>query len=138
MPVPHPCKDHLGNAFPNQVAMCEYWGMHPATFNSRRAKGSTVEGALTTPLHGKDNIDHEGRRYKSQRAMCAHWHISQQAFRKRLDNGWGLERALTAPTAKRETSHTSAHAQTMRGWSTPLAPPCAAPGTCPTKHSPPV
>ena len=41
-----PCKDHLGNEFPSQKAMCDYYGINMNTFKGRIENNSSIEEAL--------------------------------------------------------------------------------------------
>lgn len=42
-----PSTDHLGNTYPSQASMLEYWGINRSTFNSRLRSGKTLEEALS-------------------------------------------------------------------------------------------
>ena len=96
-----PCKDHQGNEYPNIKAMCERWGIQPATF-SRRLKvyGLTLEEALTRqvkPNGGQRCNDHMGKRFRSRSMMCRYWNIDRKLFEYRIGQGWSLEDALSRP-----------------------------------------
>ncbi|HEN9012803.1 TPA: hypothetical protein ACGWER_002019 [Streptococcus agalactiae] len=48
-------RDHEGNEFKSQQAMCEYWNISKNNFRTRINKGWSLEQALTTPLKRTTN-----------------------------------------------------------------------------------
>ena len=92
------CKDHLGNEFPNQKAMCEYYGISVKTFSKRRnEKQMSLEEALTTPLETKHSCpckDHLGNEFPSMSAMCKHYGVNIDTFKGRIENNSSIEEAL--------------------------------------------
>ena len=93
-----PCKDHLGNEFPNQKAMCEHYGIIYDTFKNRKyKKHMSLEEALTTPLETKHSCpckDHLDNEFPSMRAMCKHYGVNINTFNKRIENNSSIEEAL--------------------------------------------
>ena len=99
-----PCKDHLGNEFPNQKAMCKHYGISYDTFYRRMTKNHmSLKDALTTALPKKTCEDHLGNKFPSVIAMCEHYNITRPAFDKRIEKGWSIKDALTTPVQKRNT-----------------------------------
>lgn len=44
---PVQCKDHTGKTFVSKAEMCNHWGVHPNTFDTRIKAGWSLEDALT-------------------------------------------------------------------------------------------
>lgn len=44
------CEDHTGKQYESTKAMCDAYGIYPATFCKRMSRGSTIEEALTKPV----------------------------------------------------------------------------------------
>lgn len=44
------CKDHTGKQYESIKAMCDAYGVYPATFCKRMSRGYTLEEALTKPV----------------------------------------------------------------------------------------
>ena len=85
-----PCKDHLGNEFPNIMAMCKHYGIKSATLYKRiNEKHMSLEETLTTPVRKQKPIpckDHLGNEFPSKSAMCKHYGISKDTFKKRIES----------------------------------------------------
>ena len=93
-------KDHLGQEFRSVDEMCNHWGVPDSTFDQRRAKGMSIEEALTTTTEEIKNHhvkDHLGQEFPSKDAMCRHWGIDRQVFFGRQKLGWPLKDILTTP-----------------------------------------
>ena len=87
--------DHLGNTFPSERAMCKFWGVHPATFNTRIEAGKSLAEALAPATRKcKPATDHLGNVFPSEAAMCRFWGIGPTTFRCRLRSGMCLKEAL--------------------------------------------
>ena len=97
-----PCKDHLGNDYPNTRAMCEAWNVDYDLYLARLRSGFSVQKALEklTPSD-KDAalynglVDVNGVKYKSLTAMCRAWGITVKCFQDRIKRGWSFKEALT-------------------------------------------
>ena len=96
-------KDHLGNIYNSQSAMCKHYNI-PIQVYKRRMKGNWgLERTLTTPVHGflsvetMPKIDHKGHLYDSFSHMCRTYGLSIPTVRARLEYGQTLEQALTTP-----------------------------------------
>ena len=102
-----PCKDHLGNDYPNIKAMCIRWNIQPETYTRRRnVYGMSVEEALTRPVKhngGQRCSDHTGKKFRSLTSMCRKWNIDRKLFEYRVSRGWSIEDALTRPRRYRIT-----------------------------------
>ena len=44
------CEDHTGKQYESTKAMCNAYGIYPATFCKRMSRGATLEEALTKPV----------------------------------------------------------------------------------------
>ena len=100
--VSRPSVDHTGREFRTLSDMCAFWGVTPSRFRAHRAKGATLEEALTlAPYnHGKICRDHTGREFPSIAAMADAWGLSRHTVYTRLLRNWSLERVLTTPVKK--------------------------------------
>ena len=98
--VDRSCRDHLGNIFPSQRAMCRRYGISPSLYCNRRKKGWPVKASLL----GAENFvtDHRGEKYPSVKAMCAAYGITPKNYYARLERGWSLEQTLTQKVQKKE------------------------------------
>ncbi len=96
-----PCKDHLGNRYPNIQSMCRKYDIHPETYTRRiNVYHMSLEEALTRPVKpngGQSCRDHNGRFFKSRTSMCEYWDIDRKLFEYRISHGWSLEDSLTKP-----------------------------------------
>lgn len=92
-------KDHLGNEFPSENEMCEYWNIQVTSYRNRKKMGWDLEKSLTVPV-GEHNkcIDHLGNEFKSEKEMCEYWKVPVQVFINRKRSNWDLEKALTTST----------------------------------------
>lgn len=100
--------DHLGNKFESVLKMCKYWGVSFAAYNSRIAKGYTLEQALTIPSGWTNKCkDPNGKEFKSFKAMCNHYGHDAGVVKSRINNGESLAEALTRPAlpGKESTDH---------------------------------
>ena len=90
-------RDHLGNEYPTQQALCDAYGVKRKTFTDRIDSGWTLEEALTKQRHsvGDRCSDHLGNQYPSFTAMCRAYGIRKNTAARRLKLGWTLEDALT-------------------------------------------
>ena len=72
--APKKCKDHLGQEFPSQNAMCRYWGTNKDTLKNRMEDlGWSLEKALTTNgviVPGIGVSDYMGRTFPTITDMC--------------------------------------------------------------------
>ena len=74
-----PCKDHQGNEYPSQSAMCRAYEIPTSTNEPRRDKLKwSLENCLTIKPKNHQNAghkckDHLGKEFESQAAMCEHW-----------------------------------------------------------------
>lgn len=92
--------DHLGNKFNSRAEMCEFHHVNLSTFDSRRARGWSIERALLPENQGEGQPvcqDHLGNTFSSQNELCRHYNIKVNAFKRRITQGWSLEDALTKP-----------------------------------------
>ncbi len=96
---PTACMDHQGRRYPSIGAMCRKWGLSSGAYQGRRARGWSVERALTEPLMGNamPARDHLGRDFPSMSAMCMEWGRSLTLVLDRLGRGWSVRDALTRP-----------------------------------------
>ena len=98
-------KDHTGAEFPSLTAMCRAWGVSRNTFSGRRARGMTLEEALTSPPkvshHGRACRDHLGNEFASVKAMCHAWGVSRKAYDHRVSRGASTQEALTGQVRRR-------------------------------------
>ena len=99
------CKDHLGNEFPSENAMCKHYGINYITFYKRMTeKHISLKNALTTPVEKNYNgacKDHLGNEFPSETAMCEHYNIKYYTFKRRIDKQhMSLKDALTTPVKK--------------------------------------
>ena len=110
MPVVY---DHKNNPYKSISEMCQAYGIPRTAWDSRKAKGMSLEKILTTPVKSrplcKRVTDHLGNEYASETEMCRIYGLSRCTYRSRLDMGWSQEEALTAKSG--------AHFETL---STPL------------------
>lgn len=95
-------KDHAGNSFPSASEMCRHYGVKVNTFYARRARGWTLEQALTMKRiviqrKGHQVRDHLGNEYWSLKEMAKAYGISYSTFRQRRKRGWTLKETLTKP-----------------------------------------
>lgn len=106
MGIKKPCTDHNGIVFESADAMCEAYHISRSTYTNRRARGWSVEEALTTSTQGfgqKINhshtvYDHLGNEYKSALEMCKHYGIPRSVYHARIAHlKWSMEKALTEP-----------------------------------------
>ena len=86
-------KDHAGNSFDSVIDMCRHYGVNINTFYARKAKGWTLEQALTKS--GWSVRDHLGHEYKNLREMTNAHGISYDTYHKRRAKGLSLEQALS-------------------------------------------
>ena len=103
-----PCKDHLGNEFPNQKAMCKHYGISYDTFYRRMTKNHmSLEDALTTASPKKTCEDHLGNKFPNRKAMCKYYNIDTKTFVNRIEKKhMSLEAALTTPVHHRAKTYT--------------------------------
>lgn len=98
-PKAKPVKDHTGQEFRSQSAMCRAWNVTLRLYCERRKRGMSLEDALTAPVRAsggrKACADHTGREFPSQKAMCEAWGVRTDAYRHRLERGMTVEEALT-------------------------------------------
>lgn len=105
-----PVLDHLGNEYESKKAMCEHYGISPATFCKRLERGYTLEEALTTPFRrsldrkiakkGKPCVDHLGNTFSSILEMCEYHGVSYYLYTQRVHRGMTLEEALSSHKVK--------------------------------------
>lgn len=93
-------KDHLGQEFPSQSALCRHYNILPNVLNNRLRWGWSLERALTEPVHcagseGKVCKDYLGNSFKTIKDMCKHYGVSYISYYTRLKKGYGLKTALT-------------------------------------------
>ena len=100
-------KDHFGNEYDSQEAMCEAYGVKIGTFRARRASGWSLKDALS-PLkivpRAKVTIDHLGKCYNSEDEMAKAYGIEPSFFHARLIQGMSVKDALTKPKQERGTT----------------------------------
>lgn len=104
--------DHLGNTFPSQTKMCEYYKIGINTFKKRISKGMSLKAALTTPVKGDEQYiitDHLGNAFPSQTKMCEHYKIRFSLFKYRISKGMSLKAALTTPVKRQEEQTVTDH-----------------------------
>lgn len=99
-----PRMDHTGRSFPSTQAMCAAWGIAPKTYYGRRARGLSLEQALTAGGSRVRVYDHTGRGFCSTRAMCEAWGVCYSTYQSRVDFGYTVEQALTTPPWGRRAS----------------------------------
>ena len=100
-------KDHLGNEFETQTAMCANYNISVKSFHERKAKGMTLEEALTQPKIDTKHrrfFDHKGNCFKSQKEMLTYYGVSGSSFRRKKAKGLSLEECLKARDTKRPMS----------------------------------
>lgn len=92
----HPCRDHLGNEYPSERAMCAAYHVKNSTYRMRLARGSAPEQALTTPTARNDPRPFicDGESYKSLGALCAATGACPSTVRRRLAQGMPIEKAV--------------------------------------------
>lgn len=90
--------DHLGNTFPSETAMCEYWNVNYKTYRLRIKNNWSIEKALTGSNDNHTITDHLGQTFNTQKEMCTHWKISYRTYRRRLIMGWDTKHALETPS----------------------------------------
>ena len=95
-----PCKDHLGNEFPNKQAMCEHYSISKGAFEARIYKQHmSLKEALTTPVKKRKKgscKDHLGNEFPSKTAMLDYYGVNPTTFDKRInDSHMSLKDALT-------------------------------------------
>lgn len=99
-------KDHLGNEFPTQKAMCEHYKIKPAAFQKRIERGHTLEEALTNAgmdfrgSKGKPCYDHNGKSFNSVKEMCAYWNVKTTNYESRRKLGWSIQDSLIGKPLK--------------------------------------
>ena len=95
------CRDHLGNVFKSQTAMCEYWNsdvnlfvklahVNPGLSVERRLELSKRSGTDTSV------IDHLGNKFKTIEEMCEYHNTEPSVYNTRRKRGMTVEQALTA------------------------------------------
>lgn len=91
--------DHLGNTFPSEKDMYEFYGLTKHQGETRKRNGWSVERVLTTPVKSvnKNIMDHVGNSYKNKTEMCKYYNITIDIFNNRKSKGWNLEQILTTP-----------------------------------------
>ena len=109
-----PCKDHLGNEFPNKTAMCKHYGINRTTFDKRmNEKHMSLEETLTTPVRKQKPIpckDHLGNEFPSKSAMCKHYGIDKKTYVDRIEKRhMSLKDALTTPVKKQHNGPCKDH-----------------------------
>ena len=108
-----PCKDHLGNEFPNKTAMCKHYGISSTVFDYRKnEKHMSLKDALTMPLEQTKNSckDHLGNEFPNKKAMCDHYGINTGTFDRRMtEKQMSLEEALTTPVRKKHNGSCKDH-----------------------------
>lgn len=74
------CKDHLGNEFPSQNAMCRHYGITRHILTGRLNLGWSLEDALTKPNIIASTIvkDYKNNQFPSLRDMAHYYHISER------------------------------------------------------------
>lgn len=95
---PKPCKDHIGNEFPSQNAMCRHYGITKDLLRSRLDLGWTLEEILTNPEIISPNqtvTDPFGNTYESIKDMCSAYEISYSTYSGRRKQGYSMADALT-------------------------------------------
>lgn len=91
-------KDHLGNEFESQKAMCECWRINTTTFINRIKSGYSLEEALTQPCRSdkyRPCEDHLGNKFDSVKDMCKYHGIAPSTFATRRKFGWSIEKCLS-------------------------------------------
>lgn len=92
-------RDHEGNVFKSECAMCQYYGVTQPLYQKRVSEGMSIKDALLTP--GQQTsipcTDHLGNGYASISSMCAAYGIDFTTYTARLKKGWSVEKALTEP-----------------------------------------
>lgn len=92
--------DHEGKQYKSEKEMCDAWGVHTATFNSRMVRGWSLKDALTVkavPRCRGSSIkctDHLGNHFDSLLEMCEHHGVTVNAYYNRYYRGLDLEEAL--------------------------------------------
>lgn len=90
-----PVKDHLGQIFPNFLAMTKHWHQTRETVRSRLQSGWTLEKALSEPAKQQMRTDHTGITFPSLNDMLAYYGINRATFFKRQKKGYSLRDTLT-------------------------------------------
>lgn len=118
------CTDHLGNTYSSMTEMCNAYNIQLDTFMKRISRGSSLEQALTKPVHPRTVyesmkksklkqkrciIDPDGNTFNSITEMCSYWGIGVSTYRQRIKNNVPMKVALTAPT----TSHPNGYIDHM-------------------------
>ena len=86
-------KDHLGNEFPSQKAMCNHYGIDPNVFQARIKSSWSLEKALTLPLSHKFYTDLEGEIHTSLKSLSQKYHIPFPDIKETLvDNVMSIEK----------------------------------------------
>ena len=88
-------KDHLGNLFPSQSAMCKHWDISLAAYKRRLKDGWSQKDALEKSLHQYTIEDHLGNKYPTIAAMLEYWNISSSTYTKKIKENIPLEEILT-------------------------------------------
>ena len=95
---PKLCKDHLGNEFPSQNAMCRYYGISKDLLQSRLDLGWTLKDILTNPEvinPCQEVTDPFGNTHPSIKDMCEAHGISYATYNGRRKQGYSMLEALT-------------------------------------------
>ena len=93
------CKDHLGQIFESQKAMCAYWHVTASTFQQRRKKNYSLQeclcGCKKQPNYNAiPYTDHLGHKFNSATELCQHWNVRLDTFLNRHKKGWTIEECI--------------------------------------------
>ena len=92
-------KDHLGNVYLSEKAMCDAYGINYSSYCAQKRRGIPLKECLT-PKIAQTVTDHHGNKFKNRKQMCKRYGVDPTTFKNRMENGWSLEKALTTPSAK--------------------------------------
>lgn len=92
-------KDHLGNSYSSERAMCKHYNIKHNAFQRRRKQGWSLEDALTKPVVSttQECTDHLGNTYKNKTEMCKAWGVRRETVNAKLRTGVSLKEALETP-----------------------------------------
>ena len=86
------CFDHLGNEYPNIIALCKTYNISKSSYLWRLKNGWTIEKTLTTPMKRKINpITYNGKKYEKLNDLLDEYDITMSQYYSRIKMGWTID-----------------------------------------------